>query len=164
MNFSMETQFSFCVCTDDVWRRLDESRIFQTHGFRVILRKQSEATLRAVGRAIDRNPKNPSFLSVIRSHHLRKGNMHLPTKMTSARYMNPDLHLINLCVLDEHEQKVDEREATVSERKKRGGKYVSTWVAFCKDNMVVEGDVFLLELVDRETNLFCVRLFRARDG
>ncbi|CAN0927766.1 B3 domain-containing protein At3g18960 [Linum grandiflorum] len=60
---------------DDVWRRLDESRIFQTHGFRVILRKQSEATLRAVGRAIDRNPENPSFLSIIRSHHLRKGNM-----------------------------------------------------------------------------------------
>ncbi|CAN1225553.1 hypothetical protein LINGRAPRIM_LOCUS992 [Linum grandiflorum] len=32
------------------------------------------------------------------------------------------------------------------------------------DNMLVEGDVCLFELFDRETNLFHIRLFRACDG
>ncbi|CAN0927158.1 B3 domain-containing transcription factor VRN1 [Linum grandiflorum] len=149
--------------TEELWNRVKESTIVKTKGFHERLSKLSEASQVAIWRAVESNPKNRSFLVVIKGFNTMKGIMHFPIEITENSGMRDDLRKIKLRVYGETDDRspvvVEERVVKLSGRKRCGSKMICEGRSFCKYHNLVEGDVCLFELVDPRTNLFDVRKF-----
>ncbi|CAN1133569.1 B3 domain-containing transcription factor VRN1 [Linum perenne] len=147
----------------DLWRRVEASSIITNKKFLSVFIDLSAASKRAIERAIESNPTNPSFLISILPYHLTAGFMNFPADFTKS-YTWEDSQQVALRVFNENEERMlYEVLVNMSDTKNRV-KRLTGWMSFCKDNHLKEGDVCLFELIDPADKLFTVRKFHARNG
>ncbi|CAN1785178.1 B3 domain-containing transcription factor VRN1 [Linum perenne] len=152
--------FAATAENEDLRRRLNASRIITNQKFSSAFRNMSAASKSAIRRAIESNPKNPSFLISVKRCYILSGNMDFPVKFT-RRYTLKDSQMITVRVFNEEERMVEERVLSIDYKNDGRVMKVSGGFSFWADNDLVEGDVCLFELIDRKAKIFALRMFHA---
>ncbi|KAI9181271.1 hypothetical protein LWI28_013229 [Acer negundo] len=129
---------------------LEAKRICVSQRFGVIAAEERE---RAINVARMLNPKNPSFMIILRPRNITKSFLYMPVEF-AHKYLSRDIEVINLQVSEGREWPVQ-----LAWRYWGGPDLTRGWARFLRDNSLKKDDICVFELTRMKDVLLKVSVF-----